>query len=324
MYNILAIDGGGIRGIIPAGVLLGVEKEAYRYATEKGYNVPKYQDADGKDIPLVHLKDMFDMMAGTSTGSIISAALAYPNPEDKELPRDQRRPWYFMQEIMAIYTETGDQIFVASRSSAVVGFFIFVFMLAGCGALGYAFNHHHFNFEKDRKKIEEIREKTQRIELTKDQKVAQMSKMQELTQKLLLSQVEEHLNKDFDVVDEATLTAYEDELEKKRQYNYISLAVFVFLGFIFALVFQKVFAKLSKPKYNRASLEGIMESRLGAYPITETLSDELLITAYDYNSQEPRFYSKYFANQEPKIYNVPVGNATGASSAAPTFFDPKQ
>lgn len=67
------------------------------------------------------------------------------------------------------------------------------------------------------------------------------------------------------------------------------------LGIIFALILQKVFAKLSKPKYNRKSLENIMEKRLGAYKISETISDELLITAYDYNSQEPRFYSKYFA-----------------------------
>ena len=45
--------------------------------------------------------------------------------------------------------------------------------------------------------------------------------------------------------------------------------------------------------------------------------------AYDYNSQEPRFFSKYFSHNDPLIYDVPVGNATGASAAAPTFFDPK-
>lgn len=53
------------------------------------------------------------------------------------------------------------------------------------------------------------------------------------------------------------------------------------------------------------------------------MSDEVLIVAYDYNSQEPRFFSKYFAYHDKHIYDVKVGEATGASSAAPTFFDPK-
>lgn len=67
-----------------------------------------------------------------------------------------------------------------------------------------------------------------------------------------------------------------------------------------------------------------MKDKLGAYPISETITDEILITAYDYNSQEPRFFSKIYAELDPKLYDIPVGNATGASSAAPTFFDPKK
>lgn len=96
-------------------------------------------------------------------------------------------------------------------------------------------------------------------------------------------------------LDEVQYTALEEEIEKKKKYNYISLMVFVFLGLVFSIVVMKVFAKLSKPKYNRTSLEQVMKDRLGHYKVTDAMSDELLITAYDYNSQEPRFYSKYFA-----------------------------
>ena len=53
------------------------------------------------------------------------------------------------------------------------------------------------------------------------------------------------------------------------------------------------------------------------------LSNEVLIVSYAYNSQQPRFYSKYFAKQDPNIYDILVANATAASSSAPTFFDPK-
>lgn len=108
----------------------------------------KYKDKDGKNIELVHMLDMFDMMAGTSTGSIISAALAYPNPEDKDKKPEERRPWYFMQEILNIYTKTGDKIFVASSSSGFASLMILLFMVAGCAALGFAFNYKYFNHRK--------------------------------------------------------------------------------------------------------------------------------------------------------------------------------
>jgi patatin-like phospholipase/acyl hydrolase len=66
-----------------------------------------------------------------------------------------------------------------------------------------------------------------------------------------------------------------------------------------------------------------MDDKLGKNNFTSLMTDELLVVAYDYNSQEPRFYSKYFAIEDKSIYDVPVGNATGASSAAPLYFEPK-
>lgn len=66
-----------------------------------------------------------------------------------------------------------------------------------------------------------------------------------------------------------------------------------------------------------------MYDKLGAAGIMDALTDEILVVAYDYNSQEPRFYSKYYAEIDPNIYNVNLDIATGASSAAPTYFKPK-
>ena len=75
-YNILTLDGGGIKGIIPAVVLQKLETYAGTYIKGKPYEskVPKYPGREG----VVAMKDMFHMMAGTSTGSIISAALTVP------------------------------------------------------------------------------------------------------------------------------------------------------------------------------------------------------------------------------------------------------
>jgi hypothetical protein len=38
------MDGGGIRGLIPAMVIAELEKVAYKYKKETGYNVPTYYD----------------------------------------------------------------------------------------------------------------------------------------------------------------------------------------------------------------------------------------------------------------------------------------
>jgi uncharacterized protein len=76
--RVLAIDGGGIRGLIPAVVLAEVERRCGRRAGE-----------------------LFDLIAGTSTGAIIACALAKPDP----LPAAR---------IADLYVEDGPAIFARS------------------------------------------------------------------------------------------------------------------------------------------------------------------------------------------------------------------
>jgi patatin-like phospholipase/acyl hydrolase len=73
--RVLAIDGGGIRGLIPALVLAEVERRTGR-----------------------HMADLCDLIAGTSTGGILACALAKPDP----LPAEQ---------IAGIYEQEGPKIF---------------------------------------------------------------------------------------------------------------------------------------------------------------------------------------------------------------------
>jgi patatin-like phospholipase/acyl hydrolase len=73
--RILAIDGGGIRGLISARVLAEIERRCGRPAGE-----------------------LFDLVAGTSTGAIIACALTKPDP----LPA---------ADVARIYLEEGPQIF---------------------------------------------------------------------------------------------------------------------------------------------------------------------------------------------------------------------
>jgi predicted acylesterase/phospholipase RssA len=73
--RILAIDGGGIRGLIPALVLAEIEQRTGRPTSS-----------------------LVDLLAGTSTGAIVACALAKPNPLSAA-------------EVADIYVEEGPKIF---------------------------------------------------------------------------------------------------------------------------------------------------------------------------------------------------------------------
>lgn len=87
---ILSIDGGGIRGLIPAVILDNLEKEL---STKLN-----------KD---VRIADIFDMVAGTSTGSIFSLGLTVSNEETN-------RPKYRASDLVKIYKEDGNKVFKKS------------------------------------------------------------------------------------------------------------------------------------------------------------------------------------------------------------------
>lgn len=77
------------------------------------------------------MKDMFDMTAGTSTGSIISAALAYP---DKDHPE---QPQFFAKDIISIYSDRGGEIFAAHGSRYGLLVVLTVIFVGGLGFAGY-------------------------------------------------------------------------------------------------------------------------------------------------------------------------------------------
>ncbi|GLJ39133.1 hypothetical protein SUGI_0797600 [Cryptomeria japonica] len=90
MITILSIDGGGVRGIIPATILQFLEAEL--------------QKLDGPD---VRLADYFDVIAGTSTGGLVTAMLTAPNK--------QNRPLFAARDIIQFYLEQCPSIFPVKR-----------------------------------------------------------------------------------------------------------------------------------------------------------------------------------------------------------------
>jgi patatin-like phospholipase/acyl hydrolase len=82
LFNILSIDGGGIRGIIPAMILAEIERRT-------GHRIA----------------EMFDLIAGTSTGGILALGLTVPHQRTGRLPR------YEASELVSFYEEDGKEIF---------------------------------------------------------------------------------------------------------------------------------------------------------------------------------------------------------------------
>ena len=89
--RILSIDGGGIRGILPGIVLVHLEE--------------KLQEKTGNED--MRLADVFDLMAGTSTGGILT--LTYLMPDENN------RPKFTAQKAVDLYLEKGGKIFDVSR-----------------------------------------------------------------------------------------------------------------------------------------------------------------------------------------------------------------
>jgi patatin-like phospholipase/acyl hydrolase len=87
--RILSIDGGGIRGIIPAQILTVLER--------------KLQERSGHDT--ARLADYFDLIAGTSIGGIQTCAYLTPDPENSDRPR------YTAEEVLNLFFERGGEIF---------------------------------------------------------------------------------------------------------------------------------------------------------------------------------------------------------------------
>ncbi|XP_040996992.1 patatin-like protein 2 [Juglans microcarpa x Juglans regia] len=88
--TILSIDGGGIRGLIPGTILCFLESEL--------------QKLDGED---ARIADYFDVIAGTSTGGLVTAMLTAPN--------EKNRPLFAAKDIKEFYLNHCPKIFPQSR-----------------------------------------------------------------------------------------------------------------------------------------------------------------------------------------------------------------
>ncbi|KAE8659093.1 Patatin-like protein 2 [Hibiscus syriacus] len=94
LITVLSIDGGGIRGIIPGTILAFLESEL--------------QKLDGED---ARLADYFDVIAGTSTGGLVTAMLTTPNENNRPLFAAKEIKDFYLINSPKIFPQPGYQLF---------------------------------------------------------------------------------------------------------------------------------------------------------------------------------------------------------------------
>ncbi|MBW7867654.1 MAG: patatin-like phospholipase family protein [Brumimicrobium sp.] len=95
--RILCLDGGGIRGIIPATVMEYVEHELKKRTNNQQARIADY----------------FDMIVGTSTGGILACYYLFPNPKKDDL--NEPTSLYEASEALDLYAKLGPKIFTESK-----------------------------------------------------------------------------------------------------------------------------------------------------------------------------------------------------------------
>jgi hypothetical protein len=101
-----------------------MEDFAYNYAKDQNYNL----DQKFKEKQKIHMQYLFDMMAGTSTGSILSTALSIKND-------DGNAPKYWATDCRDIYINNASTIFQQHGFSTIFMIFCYILFIISFGAL---------------------------------------------------------------------------------------------------------------------------------------------------------------------------------------------
>ncbi|CAI9282963.1 unnamed protein product [Lactuca saligna] len=105
LITILSIDGGGVRGIIPGVILSYLESQL--------------QELDSED---ARLADYFDVIAGTSTGGLLTTMLTAPDQNNKPLYAAKDIVPFFLENCPKIFPQIGGPFAeIIKQSKALIG-----------------------------------------------------------------------------------------------------------------------------------------------------------------------------------------------------------
>ena len=142
-FNILSLDGGGIRGLITAQVVEYLEIATYEYAN-KTYCIPK------RDNEKISMSELFQMVSGTSTGSLLTTAIVLPSPTD---PKKNK---FWAVDASNIYKQNGSQVFKTFNFPTWLRFLGTLGLAILGGLLGYYIGTKIYYNEQQEKATESV------------------------------------------------------------------------------------------------------------------------------------------------------------------------
>ena len=101
---------------------------------------------------------------------------------------------------------------------------------------------------------------------------------------------------DIEMIDQAYILLHEEKVNYmgNRFKRWIALSCGVLLGAMLAQPVTSIISSFSTAVYNRKGIDVFLKTHFGDRTYDDIAVDELMINAYAFNAQEPRFYSKYF------------------------------
>ncbi|CAN6363391.1 unnamed protein product [Urochloa humidicola] len=305
VLTILCIDGGGIRGLIPAKILEHLESELQRI--------------DGST---ARLADYFDYIVGTSTGALVTTMLTAPNMDN--------RPLCTAKEIIDLYLKEGGGIFRNDHKATwaqVVLEAVLVYIKY------YDGNNETLRSLHDKLTLGLSLEHVGRTIL--DALLANANCGGLLQQQQLVVAADDPVNNSLERDDEAPATM-EEYIQEHAGAILEALCHVKGLAVAQDSSFQdgiKEFAEglrknllnpdfiryaLLRPKYDGKGLRKVVKEKLGSHRLQETITN-VVVPTFDIKRNQPVIFSTSKA-REDKVMDPCLRDICIAATAAPTYF----
>lgn len=73
--------------------------------------------------------------------------------------------------------------------------------------------------------------------------------------------------------------------EKRKPCKWFVMLLVMIIGSMFLIIFTRMITFVSNSLYDRTAIEDLMRDMIGRRNISQAISGEIMITAYEFNSQ---------------------------------------
>lgn len=127
-----------------------MEDFAYDYAISKGYKPTRYfNQTTGELLKKIPMKDLFDMMSGTSTGSILTTGLSVQSKQ-KDVPL------YWGKDCVKIYIDGGPMIFQQNKLGRSFQYLCYIGFVILFTSLFYCWGRSRYDSKKKQMALKEM------------------------------------------------------------------------------------------------------------------------------------------------------------------------